>query len=149
MRGWVDRIADVVRVYQGRGHAVRAVVVHRDADRPDPGGAEEARLRQQLLAVGGHPVVPVQMMEAWWFHFADATESIRPRAWRSTLPRAARLVDGINGPKHELQRLTRGTGHEYAEADSFRIARAVRQGHSSKVGTSPSYDRFARMANAL
>jgi hypothetical protein len=41
--------------------------VHRDADGHDPGGVVAADLGQQLAVFDGHPVVPVQAIEAWCF----------------------------------------------------------------------------------
>jgi hypothetical protein len=78
----VEQIRQVVKGLEAGGREqVRAVVVHRDADGPDRRGKVEAALYGQLAPVDGKPVVPVQMIEAWWFPFPDAVEAIRPKAW--------------------------------------------------------------------
>lgn len=144
---WIDQIGDVIAVEKRRGRQIGAVLVHRDADGPDAEGRVEEDLGRQLLPVRGVPVVPVQMIEAWWFLFPDATESIKPLAWRGVLPRAARDVETITNPKKELERLTRP--HAYVEADSPAIAIAVRETGASALGRSASYSRFAVRAGAL
>lgn len=144
--GWVKQIAGAVEGVKATGEQVRAVVVHRDADCYDANGSEHQRLTVQLAAVAGHPVVPVQMIEAWWFLFPDAVEAIRPGAWRNTMPRRAVDVERINAPKVELMRLTRRSGKEYAEADSVAIAQEIRSQSATPLGVSASYDRLQRLA---
>lgn len=106
-------------------------------------------LDEHLRAAGGSAVVPVQMMEAWWLLFPDATESVAPRAWRQVLPRRGRDVEMQDDPKQELRRLTAPTGREYTEADAPSIARAVRDTRPSAAGRSASYDRLVALAQRL
>ena len=79
VRRWVDEIAVAIRAHRAGG-PVAAVVVHRDADEHDPQGTRHAELGRQLSTVDGLPVVPVQMIEAWWLLFPDAVEAVRPSA---------------------------------------------------------------------
>jgi len=150
VRDWVDELRRTVRGYQAAGTPVAAVLVHRDADGPDPDGIEEEKLGAQIAPVGALPVVPVQMTEAWWFLFPDAVESIRPQTWRGKLPRRARDVETISDPKAELTRITgRGTRHACTEADSIAIAEAIRSMQPAQVGVSSSYDRFIALARRI
>jgi hypothetical protein len=150
VRDWVDELRRTVAAYEATGRTVAAVVVHRDADRADPDAAEENRLRGQLARIGGHPAVPVQMIEAWWFLFPQAVESVRPVAWRDALPRRSRDVETITDPKAELMRVTRKRSrYAYAEADSVTIAKAVRSTGAAPLGRSASYSRFVAMARSL
>jgi hypothetical protein len=145
----VSRIGEVVAAYEAADKRAAAVVVHRDADGPDPQGEVEQALAVQLQPVSGRPVVPVQMIEAWWLLFPGATEAICPLAWRSLLPRRHRNVEAVHDPKKELQRLTRPTKREYAEADSAAIALQIRERQPTAWGTSASYQRLQALAAAL
>lgn len=151
VRKWIDELAGVVAATERAGTPVHAVVVHRDADGPDATASVHQQLADQLttLPCAGHPVVPVQMTEAWWFLFPDAVEAVRPRAWRDLVPRKDRDVETINDPKSELQRLTRRAGHEYSEADSPAIARKVSELSPVQYGRSASYSRLLATAAAL
>lgn len=150
VRDWVDELRRTVRGYQAAGNRVGAVLVHRDADGPDPGGSQETRLANQIATVPALPVVPVQMIEAWWFLFPDAVEAVRPHAWRGTLPRRPRDVEIINDPKGELVRLTGRRGrHAYTESDCVAIAEAIASLRPARVGVSASYDRFVSLASSL
>jgi len=145
--GWIERIADAVASHD---QPVVCVFVHRDADRPDPGGQlhreTEAALRHAGI-IGAHAIVPVEEIEAWWMLFPDATERLR-RSWRGRLQRANRDWDTIRNPKEELRRMTRrgDRRHPYSEADSPSVARhvaaAIADG-TTTVGRSRSYERFA------
>lgn len=144
--GWIERIADAVSSHD---QPVVCVFVHRDADRPDPGGQLQRATEDLLRAAsipGAHAVVPVEEIEAWWMLFPDATESLR-RSWRGTLRRAARDWDTVNNPKEELKQLTRSGDrrHAYSEADSPSVARhvaaAIADG-TTRVGRSRSFERF-------
>ena len=147
---WLSDITAVVDAYVARGKQVSALLVHRDADGPDPTGAEEAALNRQLRVVRppGQAVVPVQEIEAWWLLFPDAVEEVNPRTWRARIPRVDRDVETIASPKAELQRLTRGR-HAYRESDSPRIAEQIRHGTASQHGRSASFERFRRVAKTL
>lgn len=149
VRHWADQLRSVVDAMMAAGQPVAAVVVHRDADGPDSSGAVESQLRQQLQGVADEVAVPVEAMEAWWLLFPDATETVRPRAWRGRLPRRVRDVEKVREPKAELQRRTRPTGHEYAESDSPTIATAIATGSHPAVGHSASYDRLCAGARRL
>jgi hypothetical protein len=150
VRDWVGELRRTVRGFTGAGATVQAVLVHRDADGPDPDGVEEAKLAAQIVGVPAHPVVPVQMTEAWWFLFPEAVESVRPTAWRGKMPRHARNVETIINPKAELARVTgRGNKHPYTEADSIGIAQAVRDKGIVPVGTSASFERFRQLAKSI
>ena len=131
---------------------VAGLVVHRDADGPDPRGDVAAELTRQLSAV--HPqaraAVPVQAMEAWWFLFPDAVRAVRPRAWRSlVLPRGD--VEAVGEPKRELERRTRQVAQKqpYAEADSAAIARAVLDLQLAPAFPCASYNRLKAVAREL
>lgn len=149
VRKWVDQLDKAVRGHQATG-PVSAVVVHRDADGPDLTGTVEAALTQQISCIGGKSVVPVQMIEAWWFLFPDAIEAVRPAAWRGRIPRKQHDVELIAKPKDELRRATRTKrAPEYSEADSPVIA-----GHVRRLGLRPlhpcaSYDRMTTMARGI
>lgn len=149
VRSWADELVTVVRATAAAGQPVAAVVVHRDADRPDPSGAVEVQLRQQLRHVADEVAVPVETIEAWWLLFPDATETVRPRAWRKRLPRQVRDVERVRDPKAELQRRTRPSGHEYSESDSPVIAAAIATGSHPAIGSSASYDRLCASARRL
>lgn len=149
VRNWEAELRSVVTAMAAAGQPVAAVVVHRDADRPDPAGAVEAGLRQQLRGIADEVAVPVETMEAWWLLFPEATETVRPRAWRGRLPRQARDVERISHPKAELQRKTRPSGHQYAEADSPTIAAAISTRSHVAVGISSSWDRLQASAGRL
>ncbi len=148
VRDWVAKLSDTVKASTARGQPVAAVVVHRDADRVDLNGEEEARLASQLAGIP-HPVpaVPVATLESWWLLHGDATESIN-RGWRGCIPRTPRTTDAVDDPKGELQRLTRKRGRGYVESDSVRIATAIRD-HPARNGTSPSFDRFVTRVEGL
>lgn len=150
VRNWVQELGDVIRATVAAGTSVAAVVVHRDADRPDPDGAVAADLTGQLSPIGGHPAVPVQAIEAWWLLFPDAVEAVRPRAWAGKLPRKRRDVETVVNPKKELQRLT-GTGRasRYEEADSISIAENIKRVKPRRYGSSASYDRLLQLAGTL
>ncbi|MFV0459397.1 MAG: hypothetical protein ACK5MT_11590 [Actinomycetales bacterium] len=150
VRDWVKEIDDVVRGYRAAGRLVTAVLVHRDADRHDPQGTEENRLNDQLRTIQARAVVPVRMIESWWFLFPDAVEAVRPKAWRSVMPRSARDVEAIPDPKRELIRITRKRGrHSYSEADSTAIAESIRRNNTAMLGNSMSYNRFRELARSI
>lgn len=152
VRNWLGLVNKAVEAMERGGSSVRAVVVHRDADAPDPRGQAHRELAQQLTAVSveGHPVVPVQELEAWWLMFPDAVESVRPQQWRDKVPRSDRDVERINDPKEHLKRLTRGKhGLAYQEADSPAIAQYIRDNSPQRHGTSASYDRLIDTARTL
>lgn len=150
VRRWVDEIEKAVRAHEAVKGPVAAVLVHRDADGADPGETVAAALRDQLARLAGHPVVPVQAMEAWWFLFPDAVEAVRPGAWKGCMPRRRRDVELIERPKDELIRRTSTRGvRPYSEADSPAIARKVREQNREPQGFSTSYGRLADLAVAL
>jgi hypothetical protein len=147
---WTEELRQVVRATEAAGTAVRAVVVHRDADGPDPAARVASELAVQLTPIPGQPAVPVQAMEAWWFLFPDAVEAARPRAWKDRLPRSQQDVETIRQPKAKLRRLTRaGNAPEYAEADSQVIAKYIRSHSPPQYGSSASFQRFTTMARTL
>jgi hypothetical protein len=147
IRDWVDELRRTVQAFEVVNGRVAAVVVHRDADGHDPSGAVAADLAQQLAALNGHPVVPVQAIEAWWFLFPDAVEAVRPRAWKGKLPRQPRNVELIDRPKKALQQVTQGRrAPEYAESDSPIIAAYIREKSLIPLCPCKSYDRMLRMA---
>jgi hypothetical protein len=147
---WVDDISRAVVAYQVARRPVAAVLVHRDADGADPDGYVAAELGSQISSVRGHPVVPVQAIEAWWFLFPDAVEAVRPRAWQGVMPRRSRDVEVIVRPKDELMRLTGGRSRPpYSEADSPAIARKVRDLRPRSYGSSSSYDFLVSLAGVL
>lgn len=146
---WVDQLERAVRAHQARERVV-AMVVHRDADGPDPRGTVETALAIQVHRIGGLPVVPVQAIEAWWFLLPDAVEAVRPSAWRGRLPRSPRDVELINQPKAELRRATRaGHGLEYTEADSPVIASHIREKGLQPLRSCASYDRMVARAQQI
>lgn len=150
VRDWVDDLRRTVTGFRSAGATVTAALVHRDADGADPSGAQEEKLGVQIRAVPASPVVPVQAMEAWWFLFPEAVESVRPHTWRDRIPRHARDVEQIDRPKRKLVHLTgHGTRQPYAEVDSIRIAEFVRHGAREPVGRSASFDRFQALARRL
>jgi hypothetical protein len=146
---WVEAIRQVVEAQARAGEPAGAVLVHRDADGPDPNGLVAKQLRQDLRSVPAEPVVPVQMTEAWWFLFPDAVEAVNPRAWCGVMPRRPRDVEAISGPKKELQRLTRKANREYGEGDSPAIAAQVHKLKLAPLGGSASFERFAKLAKEL
>jgi len=146
---WVEEISGVVAAYQVARRPVAAVLVHRDADGADPDGRVAADLGSQISSVRGHPVVPVQAIEAWWFLFPDAVEAVRPHAWRGVMLRRDRDVEVIVRPKDELMRLTGRSRSKYSEADSPAIARKVRDLRPRRYGSSSSYDFLVSLAEAL
>lgn len=120
----------------------------------DHGPACEAQIERDFAGIAknlnGMPVVPVVMMESWWFLFPDAVEALK-QAWRGLIPRHPQNVEYINAPKRELQRNTRGSKpqHQYAESDSPAIAAKVRELGLVPNGTSPSYDRFVARVKTI
>lgn len=151
VRNWVTELDRTIRGYEAGGRQITAALVHRDSDGPDPDGAVATALNNDLAPLGcGHPVVPVEEIEGWWFLFPNAVEAVRPSAWRDTMPRRARDVELIRNPKQELQRLTgRRKKARYEEADSPRVAEFVRQLGLQPQGTSTSYHRFRTVARSL
>ena len=150
VRRWVDEIEMAIRGHEAARGPVTAVLVHRDADRADPGETVAATLSGQLASFAGRPVVPVQATEAWWFLFPDAVEAVRPRAWRGCMPRRQRDVERIDRPKHELIGRTAARGGvPYTEADSPAIARKVREQAREPHGSSVSYRRLTDLAVSL
>jgi hypothetical protein len=145
---WVEAIRQVVEVHARAGKLVRAVLVHRDADGPDSDGLVAERLRQDLQSVPAHPVVPVQMTEAWWFLFPEAVKAVKPIAWKDLRWPKPGDVETMPDPKKRLQALTRGR-HEYGEGDSPAIAEQVRRLNLNPVGRSASFDRFAQLAKEI
>lgn len=148
VRSWVDRLKDVVAAEERKGNAVAAVLVHRDADMPDAGGTVAAGLRRDLQTVPAEPVVPVQMIESWWYLFPDAVEAVKPIAWKGVMPRTAQDVELISHPKKDLQRRTRGP-HAYGEGDCPAIASKVRELALNPIGRSASYQRFVHLVKGL
>jgi hypothetical protein len=149
VRTWSTTLEQLITVGRSQGLDIRAVVVHRDADGPDAEGAQEALLARQLASLRRAPVVPVpavpvETIEAWWFLFPDAVESVNPVAWKGVMPRHRRDVETISKPKVELMRLTRrGPGRlEYSEGDSLAIARRIVSSRAEPVGRASSYQRF-------
>lgn len=150
VRRWVTEIAKAVQAHEAAKGPVVAVLVHRDADGPDPDASVAAALRGQLAPLGGQLVVPVQMIEAWWFLFPDAVEAVRPGTWRGCLPRRHRDVERIDRPKNELMSRTgAGGGTSYTEADSPAIARKIREQGGTPHGLSASYRRLTELAVTL
>jgi hypothetical protein len=133
------------------GQAIAAILVHRDADRPDADGSAHSELTAQLRSMqNAHPVVPVEELEAWWFLFPDAVEAVRPLAWRGCLPRRARDVETIRSPKEELMSLTgKRKLHAYTESDSVSIAQHVFEKSLRPIGTAASYARFEAVATSI
>ena len=150
VRRWVTEIAKAVQAHEAAKGPVAAVLVHRDADGPDPDASVAAAPRGQLASLGGHPVVPVHTIEAWWFLFPDAVEAVRPGTWRGCMPRRHRDVERIDRPKDELMNRTgaRG-GTAYTEADSPAIARKIREQAGMPRGSSASYRRLTDLAVTL
>ncbi len=150
IRDWVGELRRAVHAFEAVNGRVAAVVVHRDADGHDPCGAVAADLAQQLITLNGHPVVPVQSIEAWWFLFPDAVEAVRPRAWKGKLPRRPRNVELIDQPKKALQQATQDRRVlEYAESDSPIIAAYIRDKSLIPLCSCKSYDRMLRMARTI
>ena len=117
---------------------------------PDPDATVAAALTGQLAVFGGHPVVPVQTIEAWWFLFPDAVEAVRPGTWRGCMPRHPRDVEQIDRPKHELiAKAGIRAATAYSEADSPAIARNIREQGKAPHGSSASYRRLTDLALAL
>jgi len=142
VRTWTDQLRRAVHACEATGHEVIAVLVHRDAGGPDPLATVEEMLRKQLSEVPeGHPVVPVQAIEAWWLLFPGAVEAVRPRAWRGKLPSSP--------GKDHLRRKTRVKGTPDAEADSVTIAEIIRNHGLSPSGRSASYERFIGLARSI
>jgi len=139
-----------VQAFETNNGRVAAVVIHRDADRHDPDGAVATDLARQLTTIGGHPVVPVQAIEAWWFLFPDAVEAVRPRAWKDKLPRQPRDVELIDQPKKALQQATKDRRTpEYAESDSPTIAAYIRKKSLIPLCPCKSYDRMVTLAISI
>lgn len=150
VRRWVDEIAKAIRAHEAARGPVAAVLVHRDADGADPDGLVAAALKDQLAGFGGHPVVPVHTIEAWWFLFPDAVEAVRPTMWRGCMPRRARDVERIERPKNELMNRTGASGATaYSEADSPAIARKIREHGKAPQGSGASYRRLTDLAGTL
>lgn len=152
VRDWVKELRRTVLAFEGAGNDVAAVLIHRDADGPDKNGRQEILLAEQIRSISKTwPVVPVQSIEAWWFLFPDAVEAVCPVAWRRKLPRRVRNVEGIDGPKYELQRVTsRGGSRSYQEADSIDIAASIRKlGAATMLGHSASFVRFGSLARSI
>lgn len=147
-RDWVNELRRTVLAFEANDGHVAAVIVHRDADGHDPNGAVAADLKRQLTRLDGHPVVPVQAIEAWWFLFPGAVEAVH-RAW-GKLPRRARNVELIDQPKKALQEVTRARrAPEYAEADSPTIAKYIREKSLNPLCPCKSYDRLLRIARTI
>jgi hypothetical protein len=149
VRDHASKVASVVRA-QAALTRVTCVLVHSDADGPDPEGQLEQERSQQLLASGvphAHAVVPAQELEAWWLLFPDATESVIP-GWRGSLRSSPGDVDSQRNPKEELIRRTRRKHprRPYKESDSADIAARVAElGVMARpTGASKSFDRFRR-----
>lgn len=146
---WLLKLRKAVLANEAGGSVIAAVVVHQDADGHDPRGVNEARLRRQLRGVANEVAVPVQMIEAWWLLFPGAVRAVRPISWRTSVTDRPHDVDGVVDPKLHLMRLTRSSGHAYAEADSSKIAEHISSGKHSRVGTSASYDRWLNSCDRL
>lgn len=149
-RAWLANVAKAVEATAAAGQPVSAVLVHRDADGPDPTGAVHRALAADLSAVRvGHPVVPVQAIEAWWLLHPAAVESVRPLAWRGALRDVPADVEGIKNPKKELVRRTRSSRRSYSEADSVAIAKAIRRIGCAPNNRCASFDRLRDLAATL
>ena len=147
-------IAKAVKAERIR-HEVQCVFVHEDCDAPEP--AHEAaclKIESSLKAEGcpAHAVVPAWEMEAWFFLWPEAVQSICP-SWRLPDDYKGRDVGHIRNAKEELMRrvLPRGLSkherqkvREYQESDAPSIARKVRErGEVNRPqGKSQSYARF-------
>jgi hypothetical protein len=150
VRDWVNELRRTVHAFEANNGRIAAVIVHRDADGHDPDGAVAADLARQLTTLDGHPVVPVQAIEAWWFLFPDAVEAVRPRTWKGKLPRQPRNVELIDRPKKALQQATRdGRAPEYAESDSPMIAAYIREKSLIPLCQCKSYDRMVTLARTI
>ncbi|MGH3870353.1 MAG: hypothetical protein ACRDSR_02360 [Pseudonocardiaceae bacterium] len=150
VRDWVDELRRTVHAFEANDGRVAAVIVHRDADGHDPEGAVAAELARQLATLDGHPVVPVQAIESWWFLFPDAVEAVRPCAWKGKLSRQPRNVELIDRPKKALQQATRGgRAPEYAESDSPVIADYIRKWSLTPLCPCKSYDRMVTLARTI
>jgi hypothetical protein len=122
VRDWVGELRRTVTAYKAAGTRIGAVLVHRDADRFDPLGEVEQLLGNDLQPVPGDPVVPVQMIEAWWFLFPDAVEAVRPRPGEASC-RGGLATSSALSDRSPSWRLTGRSGAPaYAEADSISIA---------------------------
>lgn len=123
---WLDRIANVVDGESRRGNLL-AVIVHRDADGPDPHGKfkqELERLIRDRFVAPGHAVVPVQEMEAWWLAYPEALEQARAD-WRGIAFTGD--PEARSNPKEHLQQLTgrKSLKEKYRESDGPEIAKAI------------------------
>lgn len=152
-KNWLEKVAAIAAA-RNTLQPVRAVLVHQDSDGPDHDGTVEQNLRGALAThvpdVTTHPVVPVQMTEAWWLLFPDAIRAVRPEAWRkATFPVGDTAT--ITDPKKTLITATKKVTpkHPYREADSLTIAEEIRKRALDPVGTNRSWDRFLALARAL
>lgn len=149
VRSW---LSDVEKVARGELARVIAIVIHRDADGPDPAGAQYHALTRDLAKYlrefTSIPVIPVQMTEAWWFLFPDAVRAIAPGAWRD-LRFPGGDVEVISDPKGRLIALTGKTTRTYRESDSEQIAQSICAQAKGPVGTSRSWERFVADAQRL
>lgn len=149
VRNW---LSDVENVARGELAEVIAIVIHRDADGPDPGGKQYAALAKDLSRhLGGFttvPAVPVQMTEAWWFLFPEAVRAVAPGAWRD-LKIPSGSVETIQDPKKRLIGLTSKTSRTYRESDSEEIAKRILDQRRMPVSNSLSWDRFVADAQQI
>lgn len=154
VKSWMSRIADVVKL-RSMAAEVTAILVHQDADAPDRDN--EPSLRSALSAavtIPGHPIVPVQEMEAWWFLYPEALRNVKPRAWRNVKLPSGQNVEAVRNPKEELIRRTRQASakNAYSEADSLAVAtemaRMIRAGDAAS-NTAPAWDAFGDLVRSL
>lgn len=82
LRSWADSLAGTVRAQMAISNVV-GVLVHRDADGPDPGGCLVEELDSQLVGipVDARGIVPVQEIEAWWMAYPSALAKVHEK-WR-------------------------------------------------------------------
>jgi hypothetical protein len=154
-----ERIAAAVQAERGRLDVV-CVFAHEDCDDFDSEHEELATRIEDALVNAGcpvHAVVPAWEIEAWWFLWPQAVQSVVP-SWRRPDEYVGRNVGVIRDAKEALSRsVLRGLSGSartrvrgYRGSDSPAIARYVREQGLARhpQGTSGSYDRFRRSVDA-
>jgi len=150
-----QRIADAVDIERAT-HDVACVFAHEDCDAVEPQHEGVCTKIETALAKAGcpaHAVVPAWELEAWWFMWPEAVQSVRPKSWRAPDDHLGRRVGLIKDAKEELRRKVvpkelkpekRKSFPHYQESDSPTIARLVREKNlARKPGAkSDSYSRF-------
>lgn len=151
VESWLSNIKRVAKA-KGELADVVAIVIHRDADGPDPQGKQYAVLAKDLSdQLDGYPTVPavpVQMTEAWWFLFPEAVRAVAPGAWRD-LKLPTGNVEEIRDPKKRLVGLTSKTSRAYRESDSEEIAKNILAQGRRPVSDSRSFGRFFEDAQRI